>query len=444
MLPDRQRQLLTAFVDGELSSRQRRQVERLLDRSNEARQLLQKLRADSEALQRIPAPHFLGDLTDEILRKINERGLKPGKNSSGKIARAAFWTGPFVSWAAAALVLLGLGLASYLYFASSLAPDDKPEVAQKSPETKPQNRVPDQPKTVQIAKANEPPETNPPKVAAKTNAPIRMRPMLKMRPNPSPMQATPNQSVDPPKDDSVLTDRMEMFQYNKVETNLPFVLQVKELEREAGRNQLIAELRKDVNFRLELPCPNGTKAFERVQAAAKAKDLGLVIEKSAQGRLKLSTLKTNYVVYIENITPEELAHFVHQIGVEDKKKGNGKPADHAIDRLVLTHMTAQHHKELTTLIGLDPTESAPKDKGPIGADPHKPLSDLTAQQVGKALAGQGGTPRAEAGKASHLVALVLAYNPVRPHPGSAEIKRFLENRKPTKPGTIRILLVLRG
>jgi hypothetical protein len=445
MLLERQRQLLTAFVDGELNTRQRRHVARLLSRSEEARQLLQKLRADAQALQSLPSPHLTGDLTDEILRKIKERGLTTGKRPLSKAARATFWSGPFGAWTAAAAVLLTLGLASYLYFAATLAPSGKSEVAKKSPETTAKPSPRDEPKTTAIAKATAPSANTTQKATTKLDpAPPRIRPMMKVRPGVAPKQTGPNKSADPPKEESVLTDRMEMFQYNKVETDLPFVLKVRDLDQEGERKKLIAELRKDANYRLELPCQNGTHAFERVQAAAKAMNLSLVIEKRAQDRLKLSTLKTNYVVYIENIAPEELAHLVRQIGAEDKKTGSGKPAHPPIDRLVLTRMTPQHHKELATLMGIDPTESAPNPKGPLSADPRKPLSDLTAQQVGKALAGQGGTPRTEAGKPPQLQALVLPYNPVRPQPGSPEIKRFLENRKPAKPGTIRVLLVLRS
>jgi hypothetical protein len=441
MLPDRHRHLLTAFVDGELSTRQRRHVARLLSRSDEARQLLQKLRADAEALQRYPAPHFPGDFTNEILRKIKERGLTPGKSSRTK-AKSTFWGGPFGAWAAAAALLLSLGLASYLYFASSLARSNRPDVAEISPETKPPPGVPGEQKTVAVAKTTAPSTTSQTKSTTKAEAPP-IRPMIKIRPNTAAKTAPSEKASDQPKEDSVLTDRMEMFKYSKVETILPVVLKVRELEQESVRNRLIAELRKDVNHDLELPCPNRTKAFERVQAAAKALNIGLLIEKRAQERLKLPTQKTNYVIYIENVTPVELANLLRQIGAEDKN-GNGKPAENPIDRLVLTRMTPQHHKELSVLLGIDPTESAPTPKGPLDTDPRKPLSDLTAEQVGKALAGQGGTPRSEAGKPPHLYALVLPYNPVRPLPNSAEIKRFLETRKPAKPGTIHVLLVLRG
>jgi hypothetical protein len=444
MLLDPQRQLLTAFVDGELNSRQRRHVARLLRRSDEARQLLRQLRADAAALRRLPPPHVLSDLTDEILRTIKERSLTPGKGRLAKASTTSLWIGPLGAWATAAAVLLTLGVASYLYFASSRGRPVKPDVAQKQPEpTPPPNVVPDQPKSVAVAQGKSAPTPADPKALKNPENAPGARPFMK-RSNGAPMRATPGKSAEPPKDDSVLTDRLEMFQYSKVETVLPVVLKVRELEQESVRNKLISELGKDVNFRLELPCQNGTRAFERVQPAAKAMNFALVIEKQAQERLKLPAKKTNYVVYIENITPEELARLVRQIGAEDEKVAGGKAADHQIDRLVLTRMTAQHHKELATLIGIDPTESAPNPKGPLDADVHKPLSDLTAQQVGKALAGQGGAPRPEAGKPPQFLALVLAYNPVRPHPGSAEIKRFLESRKPAKPGTIRVLLVLRS
>ena len=43
MLPEQDRELLTSYVDGELSTRQRKTVLRLLRRSAEARELLRQL-----------------------------------------------------------------------------------------------------------------------------------------------------------------------------------------------------------------------------------------------------------------------------------------------------------------------------------------------------------------------------------------------------------------
>jgi hypothetical protein len=40
--------------------------------------------------------------------------------------------------------------------------------------------------------------------------------------------------------------------------------------------------------------------------------------------------------------------------------------------------------------------------------------------------------------------LAMPYNPVRPRRDSAEVKRFLDERKPLRPGALQVLLVLRG
>jgi hypothetical protein len=449
MLLDRNRELLTAYVDGELTGRQRRHVARLLRRSAEARQLLQQLQEDARSLRHLPPPHLAIDLAGEVLRTIVERRLMPGQRRAAKLRVSTSWVGPLAAWATAAAVLLVLGAASYLYFAASLAHSLKSDLVQKEPNAVPPALVPEKPAPSAVAKGQAPPAPSNQRPSPKPDKPsVGQAPEIVKLPLEAPSKPSVEVNPAPSKDETVLTDRLEMFRLTEVQAALPVVLKVRELDREPVRKDLIGALRKDANFRLELPCQNGTKAFEHVQTVAKAMNLGLVIEKRAQDRLKMPKWKTNYVVYMENLTPEELAQFLQRIGVEDKKKAAHKPAEGQFDRLVLTRMTPEHHKELSTLMGVDPTASEPAPKGPLGTDLHKPLSDLTALQVGQTLAGQGGTPRPEAGKPAakppaHL-ALVLAYNPVRPYPGSVEIKRFLESRKSAKPGTLRVLLVLRG
>src|SRR5258705_531710 len=85
MLPERDRQLLTAYVDGELTARQRRHVDRLLRRSGEARRLLQKLQAAPHALTALGDPPVAAppplavDLAPAVLQTIADRGLEPGR-----------------------------------------------------------------------------------------------------------------------------------------------------------------------------------------------------------------------------------------------------------------------------------------------------------------------------------------------------------------------------
>lgn len=444
MLSDRYRQLLTACVDGELSSRQRRHVSRLLRRSPEARQLLQQLQQDAHTLRRLPRPPLPADLAGPVLRTIGERQLMTGQRRIAHGSAGVAWMGPL---AAAAAVLLILGAASYVYFALSSAPKEKPELARKQEPTAPDpiRRLPRDSNLVRGEKTSKNSSEQP---LPPTNRPIVSAPPAVVVKDEG--KSKPTASDKPPaapKEETALTDRMEMFQLDRAADTLPVVVKVADLDQEAARKKFLDELSKDGNLRIELPCKHGTKAFERVQSAARAVQLGLIVEKQAQERIK-KKWRTNYVLYIENVTPEELTRLLRQIGAEDRKSAAGKPAEMQIDRLVLTRMTAGQRKELSTLLGIDPTTSVPTATGPLGTDPSKPLSDLTAQQVAQALAGQGSAARPEAGKPAakppERLALVLAYNPVRPAPGSEEIKRFLESRKPNRPGALRVLLVLRG
>src|SRR5438105_4517825 len=78
MLAEKYQELLTAYVDGELSARQRRAVYKLLRRSAEARALLRQLQEDSHSLIELPppppAPDFAGSV---MLSNTPEKSPKP-------------------------------------------------------------------------------------------------------------------------------------------------------------------------------------------------------------------------------------------------------------------------------------------------------------------------------------------------------------------------------
>src|SRR5262249_27342526 len=158
-------------------------------------------------------------------------------------------------------------------------------------------------------------------------------------------------------------------------------------------------------------------------AVLKAHNVGLTIDPEAQARLKQPRLHTNLVLYAEDLTADDLVKLLQQLGAEDRKAEAKKRGDGQFDALVLTRMGKEDRKELSELLGVDP------------------------KQVTQTLSGQGSTPRPDpnkpAAKAPDVQALVLPYNPVRPRPGSAEVKRFLEARKQPRTGAVQLLLVLR-
>jgi hypothetical protein len=413
MLSDRDREFLTAYVDGELSSRQRRHVARLLHRSGEARRLLEKLKEDSGELRRLETPPLDADLAFPVLRTIAERHLaiqrQPGVRQPGVYPA---WLGATV----AAAVLLVVAASSYFFFAGALSRDSSTSLAHN-------HKAPPSPEL--------PPIETPRVVEGSKESPIKGSP----RPQPQDPPPQPHSEVvqrpvekptppEPPatKDEPVLTaPSMEMFKLETANVALPVTIKLRELDQEASRKKLLGEWKQDTAFRLELPCKDGTRAFERLQAAWKGKGISLLIDQAAQGRLKQPRFKTNYVLVAEDLTPEELLHLMQQLAAEDKKGETKKPPDLLFDSLVVTRMTKRDHKELSELLGVDFAASR---------------------------AGQGGAAQPEPGKAGPKAlehhALVLAYNPVRPRPGSAEVKRFLESRKTARPGTLQVLLVLRG
>jgi hypothetical protein len=469
MLPERYRQLLTAYVDGELSARQRRHVERLLLRSPEARRLLEGLQQDSRCLRSLPPNHLDGDLSGPILRTITQRRLSPRRRLPAKApAGLPAWTG----FAAAAAVLVTLGAASFWYFSAHPPgadtsaerdphPSGLPAVAQRPADPapadgpanpRPRTGVPPAPERGPVIVHRDPPSPGGGKEKGNPSPqPPKPpdNPVVKAPPDPRLAPPGPAPQPEAPREEGVLTDRMEIFKIDQVTLALPVVLKLHNLDQDSVRQKLVAELGRDRDIRIELPCRNGTRALERLQEAFKAANFGVLIDPLAQARLKLPQVPTNYAIYLEDLTPDELARLLLRIGQDDKKAAARKQPDAQFDGLVLARMGAQDHKELTVLLGIDPTQAAATvPPGPLGTDPRQPLSDRTAKQVSESLAGQGGTPRPEAGKAparspEHQI-LVLAYIPGRPHNHSPEIARFLENRKPARPGTVRLLLVLRG
>jgi len=435
------RELLTAYVDGELSARRRRHVLRLLRHSPEARRLLQRLQTDSRELQDLPYPRLDRDLSGDVLQKAAARRRKP---ASRPVVRRFPAYPAWIGAAAAAAVLFLIGTASYCYFAASLDRTAGPAVAlhqnqDSRPPVAPEDKGPIVPPTavVQTPHHDGAGETHHPDPAP--HAPVED--VAHQKP------ADPTPPVMEKEDPILTSEGMEMFvEIKSVTANLdvPATFKLHDLEQESVHKKLVAELQKDAALRLELPVRDGTEAFKRLQTVLKAHHAELAIDASAARRIERPPLHTNYVLYSEDLTAEDLGQMLQQLGVEAKKDKH--PAENPFDRLVVRRMTERDHKELSDLLGVDPVQTQPpKEKGPLGVDPHKPVADGTAAQLTAALTAPRSEPGKSAGKqgVDHPV-LVLPYNPVRPKRDSAEIKRFLEERKPMRTGAVQILLVLRG
>jgi anti-sigma factor RsiW len=456
MLPERVAQLLTAYIDGELNERQRQAAERLVGQSAEARALLQQLREDAKALRQLPRRKLDDDFSQRVLRAISEQRPNAGRIFSaqgeswegigagqGRGARFAERTGypTWVGVAAAAAVLLVAVLSSYFYFMlASPSKKDALPVAKNEP------AAPE--KAPEVARTNQAKHSaNPPSEAPKPVEPEESAAVHNVKNEKSPVAETPPSGDriedSDPAVDATPTPRLEVFK-KLDEVNLALALPLGDLDRPRQQERLRERLKEDTAFHLDVVCSETARGLERLEAAFKAQGIKLTVDQAAQNRWKRG-LKTNYALYSEDVTAEELTKILQQLGNEEKKAGPKR----RFDQVIIHHLTPSNQKELCTLLGVDPKTIPAKSKTPLGVDIRKPLSESTAEQVADSLAGKG-TPRPKPGEPVEVKkplrqALVLSYNPLRVRPSSSkEIKSFLDSRQDRRAGTLQILLVLRG
>jgi hypothetical protein len=436
MLSEPIRQLLTAYVDGELDERQRQAAERWLRESAEAQELLRQLQADAAALRRLSRRRPPEEFAAAVLRQLAPR---PVVIVSAAVRRPAT---PHSSWAkygVAATVVLAVSLGAYLYYTPS---QDAPPVGVVV--KKGRRRGPRQPRPDSFAGLHDaasagsdftPDEPPRPTVGRMVEAPDAL---------PKPTEGPAKAKAKDESGDAVLatpSPQMEVFQV--VNARLALSLALKDLSADGPRKQLRAELQKEVAYRVELLSTGNTRTMARLEAAFQAHGFRLLIDQIAQARLKVRAWRTDLLLYVEDLTGEELAKLLEVAGA-------GTQMSAAFSQAVVLPLTPADHRELAKLLGVDPTKIEPTRKGPLGVDVRQPLAKTTAQQLQQALAGQG-RPRPTSGqpagaKAPPRLALVLAYNPVRASKPAAVpvVKEFFGARTRRRPGTLQVLIVLRG
>src|SRR5262249_2878158 len=316
MLSDRDLQLLTACVDGELSPRQRRHVDRLLETSAEARAALAHLQADSRQIIELPRVAAPADLAGSVMAAVGRARRRPVAPSPRVAAVRTFpaWTG----WAAAAVVLLAVGLGSFLFYSAgpggSVAkkhkddPNDRPN--HEGGLVKNQN-----PPKVPADKGNEKPNEDEP------DDPDREPPTK------TPEQPTRIQTplVEKPAEPVFGDGSIEPFsQLERVMLDLPAVLKLHELGKDEEAKKLREQLKGRSAVRIELPAKNATRAFDRVKTALDARKIALVIDPAAQTKLKTPQFRHDYGLFLENVTAADLADLLAAVAALDRAAGEQK------------------------------------------------------------------------------------------------------------------------
>jgi hypothetical protein len=294
--------LLTAYVDGELNVRQRKAVRRLLRQSSRARRLYRQMKGDALVLQTLPWRELDQDLSSTILDKINT--TLPDIQLPAAARQPARMRRPV--WAAAAAVLLAVGLGSYCYFS---------DTREAGP--------------VAVHHTGEPtPQVSPTPDLATT------RPS-----NPESVFAFPN---------------LKAPQLKVAQVRVPTVLSVRDLSRPTTADELQNNLRKEPLHRLDLFADNSTKALEQVRAVGRAQGIEIRIDPAAQEFVKRG-LERTWALYVENIRPDEVAQLLSKLSAADKTSRHFQQA-------TLTAITAD---ELADVLGGAGKDLAPPSQRPV-------------------------------------------------------------------------------
>ncbi|MCS6850159.1 MAG: hypothetical protein NZ700_03195 [Gemmataceae bacterium] len=435
MLPDRLARLLTSYIDGELTARQRRAVQRLLQRSPEARRLLAELRGDSALIRSLPARPMRQDLSQSVLQAIALRGLRvpPPRRAAPRWRLLS----PWLAYAVAASVLLMIGTASFLYFDTAERWDNRRVVVQKENKlarpgdnrstsatpagnqqaSAPSEKRPDQPVTPTtpspVADTPKPQLPEPPAVVNNQSETQPPKPptVVNNQPKPEPSKPGPSTSQDELTTPRSVEPRPDPLQVTPPRLN---ILAVRELDLPEVQKQLTDDLARTDALRLELFCLDSGKAFERIQAALQGQGVRLVFDPDAQAKVRQKA-KVDYVFYTEDLTATELAAVLRHLASEDKKAAARRPTDGQFGKAVLNPLSDTDRRELAALLGV-----------PVGQLARSSAMSPASRKPERAM-------------------LVVSYTPSRSGaPAREVVKQFLDSRGDRRPESLQVLLVLRN
>jgi hypothetical protein len=433
MLTSDELELLTAAVDGELTPRQRRQVARLLRSKPEARRVFSELRGDSRELQKMPAVPAPSGIHRVVVEAVARLPVPKAKTPPARPQprRLPVWLG----YAAAAAVLLAVGLMSFLLSLGGREPYGP--VAKKGTEkTDPgKGKLPE--REVVVKKKEEP---KPPPVVDEM-PPVRI--VEGDNPDePEGMTPLPPEKPVRPHAPVLASGEMEpVGRLERVELALPKVHVLHGLNLPAQDKALREQLGKAGAFRVELPARDATRGLERLRVALAGLKTNLVFDANALARSRKPAWRTDFAVYLEDVSPDALAEALRRVGQADRAAALKKASEMYLEGpLVVRELTRWDQRDLKELFGVNLRVSRPGPKAP-SVDIRKPLDEVTGKQVTDALEGRGvPRPGSKAASSGRGIVLMLGSKAGK----SAELKKFLETRGPARPGTIQVLLVLRN
>jgi hypothetical protein len=195
---------------------------------------------------------------------------------------------------------------------------------------------------------------------------------------------------------------------------------LRDLGKEGLDSRLEQEFRSDPAWHLAVASDNPSRTVERLETALRKQGVRLHIDPRARASLKKKLPGTTYVVYAENLRPEELTAILHQVGHTDAGSA------------LLNPMSGQDRARLAKMLGVEVAQLEPLKGPPIPL--REPPIHVPGGPPGKEDKKAGPAPK-EAGGFAVVLAQGGAGDP-------DEVGRFLDSRRTYRPGTVQVYLVL--
>jgi hypothetical protein len=385
MLADDRIQLLTAYVDGELSPRQREAVLRLLYESSEAREIVRQLQENRHKLKQLPRRKLELDFAQQVLHAIAVAPPAPVPLPALPVRRPVAtrirWA-PYAIAGLAAAVLFTVTLAGALYVALGLPEDlfnPGDVLAKKGPEPEPMPLVAEAPKG-------------------------------EGRDDVTPARKGPNP----------LIGRVVEGVYQQYAVHIPpergFSFALDDLPKEQVATQVAAELKKSEALHLDVLVRNNPEAMHRLKAVLKKHKIELVIDPGSTSAMQKAPAKTELLIYAENLKADEWATILKELAHHDKKA-------HPFQKVTVASLAPRERQQVTDLLGIDPTTRV---------DPKETAGIINPKVNPKA---KNPPPKKD------RVAVVLPQEPQAK--ASEEVRQFLLQPARPEPGSIRVLVRIR-
>jgi hypothetical protein len=441
---------LTAYVDGELSPAETDAVNILLRESAEARNALRALQRDQERLRALRQEQATIDFSVTVVDRI----LRGDRYRRAGWHRRSLWP-----TAAAASLLLGLGLATFLLIQHWSKTDHRPIAELDLPPTKPAGLATNSPPAggkAPVAAVNElrsklPTRDQWNEVAEQVReafSPVGERLARIYRSGQDTLVSALDREVldeggagEPGLGSpTILTSQMHASQIFKTVavSKAPFFFDVKDLDS----SKLIARLREDGVQHMDLSCHESWRALERLQAACRASGVKLLLDAEVTQRLNQKA-PAPYMVYLENVSPEIIAKVVENLRSIDKRAEQAKKGDTQFGSVLVLPLDEAGRKRLANSLGVPPSSLVPgKVKKPdprAKVDPTQPIAKETEKALDKLATGQG------RGAGKDPTAVVLVAVPHRNRVSiSKEVKAHLDSRTGAQADHINVVFFLRA